>query len=941
MDTNFSSDRVIVKVKEIASSSEVSNLQAEIGVTKVTKAEQFGIAIWEIPSGNVEETISAYNNDPRVEYIEPDYIISLDDVQTTSPTQENLATITPQITTPNDPGYPQLWGLNNTGQSGGTPDADIDAPEAWDIETGNPNTVIGVLDTGVDYNHPDLVDNIWTNPGETAGDGIDNDSNGYIDDVRGWDFAYNDNNPSDVQGHGTHVSGTIAAKGNNSVGVTGVAWDAKIMPLKFLDDGGSGYISDAILALNYATAKGVKITNNSWGGGGYSQGLYDAINTAGQQGALFIAAAGNESQNTDITPAYPASYNLSNIISVASTTHTDALSGFSNYGLTSVDLGAPGSNIYSTIPGGNYATYSGTSMASPHVSGGAALVWSQNPTWTAQEVKNQLLQTTDPISALIGRTVSGGRLNINTALGGYSPPPSIPNDNFANRIFLGGLPVSTTGSNIGATAEAQEPPQSGQINSVWWSWTAPATETVNINTIGSNFDTWLSVYTGSDLPNLTLIGFDDQGGGNNTSLLSLNAIAGETYQIAVDGWLSNTGQIALNIAPPPPPNDNFANQIPLTGETATTTGSNRGATGEVGEPAQSGPINSAWWSWTATSSGLFQVDTRGSGSDTYLSVYDGSDLANLTLIGADDDGGGKLASLVNVNAKAGTTYQIAVDGWSNTTGPINLNIAPSPPPNDNFANRIALTGATANATGTNRGATGEVGEPAQSGQINSVWWTWTAPTTGNYTFDTLGSGYDTYLSLFTGYDVSSLALVAVDDDGGGNFASRISLNAIAGETYQIAVDGYSIATGPINLNIAPTPPGSAGADKLTETANNKPKGEPGEDLLTGGTAAGTMLPFAQSSVSASPDTDLTIDKKRDPLTEGGAALDAPSLFSPAADSPVPTLVKDLSPVLTEANGALVGTQPLAVNSEPFGVAKTSPFADPYLVGVYEARPLGF
>ena len=257
MPTDFSSDRVIVKLnQEVASASAITNLKAEIGVTKVTKASRLGIEIWEIPEGNVEETISAYSNDSRIEYIEPDYIITLEDVETTSPTQEILDIITPLITTPNDPGYPQLWGLNNTGQSGGTPDADIDAPEAWDIQTGNPNLVIGVIDTGVDYNHPDLVDNIWTNPGEIAADGIDNDSNGYIDDIRGWDFAYNDNDPSDVDGHGTHVSGTIAGKGNNGVGVTGVAWNAKIMPLKFLDDTGSGYTSDAILALNYATAEG-------------------------------------------------------------------------------------------------------------------------------------------------------------------------------------------------------------------------------------------------------------------------------------------------------------------------------------------------------------------------------------------------------------------------------------------------------------------------------------------------------------------------------------------------------------------------------------------------------------------------------------------------------------------------------------------------------------
>src|SRR5919199_1367442 len=717
MTTDFSSDRVIVKLKPTASASDITNLETQIGVTKVSTAEQFGITIWDIPEGNVEETISAYENDPRVEYIEPDYIITLDDVEKTSPTQENSATITPQTTTPNDPDYPQLWGLNNTGQSGGTPDADIDAPEAWDIQTGNPNLVIGVIDSGVDYNHPDLVNNIWTNPGEIAGDGIDNDNNGYIDDVRGWDFAYNDNDPMDVYGHGTHVSGTIAAKGNNSVGVTGVAWNAKIMPLKFLGDGGYGNTSDAILALNYATAKGVKLTNNSWSGGGYSQALYDAINTAGQQGALFIAAASNQSQNNDTTPAYPASYDLPNIISVASTTNTDGLSSFSNYGLTSVDLGAPGSQIYSTTPGGNYDTYSGTSMASPHVTGGAALVWSQNPTWTAQQVKNRLLDTTDPISALSGETVSGGRLNINNALGGSTPPPPppplVPNDNFGDRIVLSGLPVSTTGSNIGATEEPQEPAQSWPINSVWWSWTAPTTETVNINTRGSDFDTYLSVFTGSALPNLTLIGANDDGGGNLTSLVSLNATAGTTYQIAVDGYSSATGQIGLNIVVPPPPNDNFADQIALTGDTANATGTNRGATGEVGEPTQSGPINSAWWSWTAPSTGIYNIDTRGSNFDTWLSVFTGSAVDNLTLIGADDDGGGNLASLVRLNATAGTTYRIAVDGYYSATGPIQLNIDPPPPPNDNFANQIALTGETAHATGTNSGATGEVGEPAQ------------------------------------------------------------------------------------------------------------------------------------------------------------------------------------------------------------------------------------
>jgi subtilisin family serine protease len=406
----YAPNQVILKFKQGIAAAQVAQFQSLFGAVKTQKIKLTGAEIWKLSGSlSVEKILAQYRSNPIFEYVEPDYIVT-------------KGTISAQATFPNDPSFNQLWGLHNTGQSGGTADADIDAPEAWDIQTGDPNLVIGVIDTGVDYNHQDLVGNIWTNPGEIANDGIDNDGNGYIDDIRGWDFAYNDNNPSDVDGHGTHVSGTIAGKGNNGVGVTGVAWNAKIMPLKFLDDTGSGSTSNAIKAINYATAKGVKLTNNSWGGGGYSQALYDAINAAGQAGALFIAAAGNSAQNTDTSPSYPASYNLANIISVASTTRTDSLSSFSNYGLTSVDLGAPGSAIYSTTPNNTYATYSGTSMASPHVAGAAALLWSQNPTWTAQQVKDALMNTGDPIAALAGKTVSGKRLNVFKALAAATVP---------------------------------------------------------------------------------------------------------------------------------------------------------------------------------------------------------------------------------------------------------------------------------------------------------------------------------------------------------------------------------------------------------------------------------------------------------------------------------------------------------------------------------------
>jgi len=425
MTANFLPDSVIVKPKETASSSDIAALKAAMGVTDVTIAPLSKIQIWKTSSGNVAQLISNNINNPAIEYMEPDYIITLPDVQTTSPTQQNLATTTPPTTTPNDPHFPKLWGLHNTGQTEGKSDADIDALEAWNIiQPESPKIVVAVIDSGVDYTHPDLAGNMWTNPGEIAGDGIDNDNNGYIDDIHGWDFASNDNDPMDENEHGTHVAGTIAAIGNNDEGVIGVAWQkAHIMALKFMDASGSGSTSNAILAIDYATANGVKLSNNSWGGllPIPSQALEDAIQTAGEQGALFIAAAGNSSLNTDLLAAYPASFPDPSIISVASTDHNDKLSYFSNYGKKSVDLAAPGSEIYSTLLGGTYGFLSGTSMASPHVTGAAALVWSQNPSWTAAQVKNRLLETPDPITDIIARLIwklDAGRLNIYRALGG-------------------------------------------------------------------------------------------------------------------------------------------------------------------------------------------------------------------------------------------------------------------------------------------------------------------------------------------------------------------------------------------------------------------------------------------------------------------------------------------------------------------------------------------
>jgi subtilisin family serine protease len=415
----FKPDQVLVRFRKGVKGSAIAAAHGKMGAHVLrTYSRIEGLQLVHIPpSMTVEDAIHKYEKNHDVLYVEPDYYVQA-------------------VSIPNDPNFGDLWGLNNTGQSGGTVDADIDAPEAWDYTTGSSSVVVAVIDSGVDYNHPDLAANIWSNPLDCNSNGVDDDGDGYVDDCHGIDTINNDSDPVDDNGHGTHVSGIIGAVGNNSVGVTGVNWNVSIMACKFLDASGSGAISGAIACLDYvATMKdqGVNLlaTNNSWEGGSFSQAMLDAIEAQRQRGILFFVAAGNGGgdgigDNNDAIAHYPSNYYASNLVAVASTARNDARSSFSNYGRRTVHLGAPGSAILSTVPAVNnlsectpgnlYCSLNGTSMATPYVTGVAALLKAYYPELDWKAIKNRILSGGDAITSMNATTISQKRLNAFGAL---------------------------------------------------------------------------------------------------------------------------------------------------------------------------------------------------------------------------------------------------------------------------------------------------------------------------------------------------------------------------------------------------------------------------------------------------------------------------------------------------------------------------------------------
>jgi subtilisin family serine protease len=447
---------VIVKFKS-AEREQVSYtaLLADVQAIPARRLPAIRAEVWRFDAGETDvlTVVHRLEQDPGVEYAEPNYVIQLH-------------------RTPDDPRFDELWGMHNTGQASGTPGADISALNTWDRCTGS-GVIVAVVDTGIDYTHVDLEDNMWMNPGETGLDGsgndkrfngIDDDGNGFTDDVFGIDAHNDDSDPMDDHYHGTHCAGTIGAVGNNGIGVAGVCWKAQIMALKAFDATGNGDVGSAVQCIDYAVQKGARVISCSFGFDDYSQALHDIIAVAGASNVLLCASAGNDNADLDTHPQYPGALTLQNILTIASSDSKDRRSSFSNYGSTSVDLAAPGSEILSTAPGNSYQYLNGTSMATPHCSGAATLLLTIDPTLSCLEVKQLIMDTVDPLSAFSGITVTGGRLNL------YRASTNLFGIFFDDHAYFtgtrAGITVLTADSGAGATQSVSITSSDGDLETL-------------------------------------------------------------------------------------------------------------------------------------------------------------------------------------------------------------------------------------------------------------------------------------------------------------------------------------------------------------------------------------------------------------------------------------------------------------------------------------------
>lgn len=558
---------------------------------------------------------------------------------------------------PSDEAYVtgKLWGLKNTGAGGGVAGNDINAEGAWAITTGSKKVVVAVVDTGVRYTHNDLKAQMWINEREIAGNKIDDDNNGYIDDIYGMNSVDGSGDPMDTEGHGTHVAGTIGAAANDGNQHVGVVWNVSIMACKFLGQGGEGTIAGALKAMEYAGKNGATIINASWGGSEKDQALGEAIIALGEKGVLFVAAAGNDGANNDSTDSYPANFDAPNLISVAALTKKNVLAGFSNYGAGKVHIAAPGEGIWSSFSNSDsaYRELSGTSMATPHVVGAAALVLAKHPKIIITSLRNRIIASATPVAVLSTKVSSKGRLNAHGAL-------TIQPD--------GVLEVSVM-------------PSSGSE--------LKAGSSVTVQVMVSDIDMVKSARVEAQMGGQVLVLLDNgvapdqsENDGIYTATATVpNDAEKLSYELTVEvAGKTSYRQTVEYVVIKPLANDNFANALVLNSAAIVQAhANNKTATLEEGEPSISNMTGGAsvWWRWTAPAAGKVEINTARSKFDTLLGVYTGNSVTALELIAENDDSSYAVTSKLSFVARAGVEYHIVVDGYMGAHGNIILNIKPA------------------------------------------------------------------------------------------------------------------------------------------------------------------------------------------------------------------------------------------------------------------------
>lgn len=572
-----------------------------------------------------------------------------------------------------DPAYAdgRLWGLKNTGQNGGVENADIDADIAWDITTGSKDVIVAVIDTGIRYTHQELVANMWVNPGEIPNNGLDDDFNGWVDDIYGINAVNDSGDPLDVEDHGTAVASIIGASADDK-DVVGVAWEVQLMACKALGPFG-GEDSDLIESIEYAVRMGAHIINASWGGGSYGQGLFDAIALAQQNGVLFVAAAGNDGLNNDIFTHFPSNYEIDNIISVASSDRHDLLPDFSNYGVTSVDIVAPGSEIHvagsgdeasnigtgtgatTVAPDEDYDILDGTSFSAPYVSGVAALIKSVFPDSQASELKERILSSAVKSSAFLSKVATGGRLNAWNAL-------QVEPD--------GTLEASVTPPSQSVLLTGSSQPFFVRVTDL----IGIPDATVTATTADGTVTTFANDGSTPDIK---------EGDAIYSANINLPGATGD-YNLVVRVEAEGKAPVEIVLTytlVPSPSNDDFrlATKVSPSGGQFIT--NNQFATKEEDEPSHGGFFfsdHSLWWSWSPAVSGPVILDTAGSGFDTILAVYEGNDLNSLREVDSVDNSGSRKAGYLNLNVIKGASYRIVVASHNDTSsGTIRLRIQPN------------------------------------------------------------------------------------------------------------------------------------------------------------------------------------------------------------------------------------------------------------------------